>query len=162
MDVRELYPTFGYIDDVLTINNPKYTNWIPLIYPKTTWDKGNNRNSFISWCLPQIWHQWSTFYQTLWQKKWLHNFVIINFLHLDIVIYQPLLRMEFVFRILLNGPLSTNLLSQGFIKNRLVCLFVNFFWNKTGSPCCNIIHEPGSCHFDMTHFFHPVLTYINN
>ena len=42
-------------------------------------------------------------------------------------------------------------------------LFVrNFFWNKTGSSCCNIIHETGSCHFDMTHFFRPVLTYINN
>ena len=143
MDVRELYPTFGYIDDVLTINNPKYTNWIPLIYPKTTWDKGNNRNSFISWSLPQIWHQWSTFYQTLWQKKWLHNFVIINFLHLDIVIYQPLLRMEFVFRILLNGPLSTNLLSQGFIKNRLVCLFVNFFGTKPGHHAVTSFTNPG-------------------
>jgi hypothetical protein len=32
-------------------------------------------------------------------------------------------------------------------------LFVRkFFLNKTGSSCCNIIHEPGSCHFDMTHF----------
>jgi hypothetical protein len=38
----------------------------------------------------------------------------------------------------------------------------NIFWNKTGSSCCNIIHETGSCHFDMTHFFRPVLTYINN
>jgi hypothetical protein len=28
-------------------------------------------------------------------------------------------------------------------------LFVrNLFWNKTGSSCCNIIHETGSCHFD--------------
>jgi hypothetical protein len=27
---------------------------------------------------------------------------------------------------------------------------------------CNIIHETGSCHLDMTHFFRPVLTYINN
>jgi hypothetical protein len=35
-------------------------------------------------------------------------------------------------------------------------------WNKTGSSCCNIIHETGSCHFDMTHFFRPVLTCINN
>ena len=41
-----------------------------------------------------------------------------------------------------------------------VCSY--FFWNKTGSSCCNIIHETGSCHFDMTHFFRPVLTYINN
>jgi hypothetical protein len=23
----------------------------------------------LSWPLPQIWHRWSTFYQTLWQKK---------------------------------------------------------------------------------------------
>jgi hypothetical protein len=23
-----------------------------------------------------------------------------------------------------------------------------FFWNKTGSSCCNIIHETGSCHFE--------------
>ena len=37
-------------------------------------------------------------------------------------------------------------------------LFVcKYFWNKTGSSCCNIIHETGSCHFDMTHFFRPVL-----
>ena len=42
-------------------------------------------------------------------------------------------------------------------------LFVhNFFWTKTGSSCCNIIHETGSCHFDMTHFFRSVLTYTNN
>jgi hypothetical protein len=42
-------------------------------------------------------------------------------------------------------------------------LFVRkYFWNKTGSSCCNIIHETGSCHFDMTHLFRPVLTYINN
>jgi hypothetical protein len=41
-----------------------------------------------------------------------------------------------------------------------VCSY--FFWNKTGSSCCNIIHETGSCHFDMTHFFRPVLTYIIN
>ena len=44
----------------------------------------------------------------------------------------------------------------------LTILFVIFFWNKTGSSCCNIIHETGSCHFDMTHFFRPVLTYIIN
>ena len=42
------------------------------------------------------------------------------------------------------------------------CLFVIYFWNKTGSSCCNIIHETGSCHFDMTHFFRSVLTYIKN
>ena len=36
------------------------------------------------------------------------------------------------------------------------------FWKKTGSSCCNIIHETGFCHLDMTHFFCPVLSYINN
>ena len=39
--------------------------------------------------------------------------------------------------------------------------FRKYFWSKTRSSCCNI-HETGSCHFDMTHFFRPVLTYINN
>ena len=26
--------TFMYIDDVLSINNPNFANWIPLMYPK--------------------------------------------------------------------------------------------------------------------------------
>ena len=42
-------------------------------------------------------------------------------------------------------------------------LFINkIFEMKNISLKCNIIHETGSCHFDMTHFFRPVLTYINN
>jgi len=35
-------------------------------------DKRNNINSFlclISPHLPQTWHRWSIFYQTLWQKR---------------------------------------------------------------------------------------------
>jgi hypothetical protein len=27
--------TFVYIDDILSINDPHFTNWIPLIYPQT-------------------------------------------------------------------------------------------------------------------------------
>jgi hypothetical protein len=29
-----------------------------------------------------------------------------------------------------------------------------FFGTKLGHHAVNIIHETGSCHFDMTHFFH--------
>jgi len=36
-----LYVTSGYIDDVLSINNPNFAEWIPLIYLR------NNRNSFL-------------------------------------------------------------------------------------------------------------------
>jgi hypothetical protein len=36
------------------------------------------------------------------------------------------------------------------------------FWLCHRILICSIIHETGSCHFDMTHFFRPVLTYINN
>jgi hypothetical protein len=28
------FEPFRYINDVLTINNPNFPNWIPLIYPK--------------------------------------------------------------------------------------------------------------------------------
>jgi hypothetical protein len=26
--------TFRYIDDVLSINNPNFANWVPVIYPQ--------------------------------------------------------------------------------------------------------------------------------
>ena len=33
-ETKALNLTFVYIDDVLSINNPNFVNWIPLIYPK--------------------------------------------------------------------------------------------------------------------------------
>jgi hypothetical protein len=33
-EVKAFNLTFRYIDDVLSINNPNFTNWIPLIFPK--------------------------------------------------------------------------------------------------------------------------------
>ena len=62
---------FRYIYDVLSINNPKFTNRILLLYHKELAIKSNNRNSFIC---PQVLtltsnvHQCSHFYQTLWRK----------------------------------------------------------------------------------------------
>jgi hypothetical protein len=57
-----------------------------LIYPQSTWDNGNIRNSFLCllfWLhLTQIWHQWSTFYHTLWQKRRL-QLCHYKFPHLD-------------------------------------------------------------------------------
>jgi hypothetical protein len=56
-----------YIDDVLSIYNPNFANWIQLICLQRTWDKIDNRKSFIcpNYCrLPQIWHQRSTLNQT--------------------------------------------------------------------------------------------------
>ena len=56
-------------------------------HTQMTWDKGNNRNSFlchISWHLLQIWDQWSTFYQPLWQKTRL-QFGNYNFPHLIVI-----------------------------------------------------------------------------
>jgi len=51
-----------YIDDVLSINNPNFANWIPLIYHKELEiELGNNRISFlylVSCHLPKIGHKW--------------------------------------------------------------------------------------------------------
>jgi hypothetical protein len=33
-EVKAFNLTFRYIDDVLSINNPNFANWIPLIFPK--------------------------------------------------------------------------------------------------------------------------------
>ena len=41
--------TFRYIDDILSINNQHFANWIPLIYPQRTWDKRNDFHYLISW-----------------------------------------------------------------------------------------------------------------
>ena len=63
---------YRYIDDLLSINNPNFANWIPLTCPQRTWDKGNNRNNifcFESWHLLYIWQQWSNFYHTISQKR---------------------------------------------------------------------------------------------
>ena len=89
--LKHLISLSRYIGEVLSINNPSFAYWILLIYPRRSWDKGNNRNSFyclISWNLPQIWHQRSTFYQTLWQNKWL-QFQHYDFFYTFKIIYQP-------------------------------------------------------------------------
>jgi hypothetical protein len=62
--------------------------------------------------------------------------------------------VEILYHSINNGGCGFLLLWFLFVRKKI--------WNKTGSSCCNIIHETGYGHFDMTHFFRPVLTYINN
>ena len=84
---RQQKLTFRYIGDVLSFSNLHRFDWIPLIYPQWLLHKRSNRNNFfclLSWHFPQIWHQLSTFYQ-------------IFIPHTLIVIYERILRMNFIF-----------------------------------------------------------------
>ena len=61
--------TFRYIDNLLSIINPHFANWVLLIYPQELEIKRNNRNSFLCYIIPQILHQWSDLYQNPSQKR---------------------------------------------------------------------------------------------
>ena len=90
--------TLKYIDDVLSINNPNWTNWIQLVYTKITWDKKTTETA-SSTSFPDICLNFNTKGQLstrLNDKRNDFNFVIINF-HALTVNYQQLPRMEFIY-----------------------------------------------------------------
>jgi len=64
--------TFRYFDDVLSINNQIFANWILLINHKEldiqeTTDSASSASFLHNYS--EFWHQWSSFYQTGRQKR---------------------------------------------------------------------------------------------
>jgi hypothetical protein len=56
--------TYRYIDDVLSINNSRFAEFLPLIYPPEL-EVRDHRYSFVRiifGLIPRIWRQWSTQY----------------------------------------------------------------------------------------------------
>ena len=92
--------TYWYIDDVLSINNSKFAEFLPLIYPpelevKETTDTASSA-SFLDLYLEfddsgQLGTQ-------IYDKRDDFNFKIINFPNMCSNIYQPLLHMVFTSR----------------------------------------------------------------
>ena len=116
-----------------------------IIHHTRTWDKRNNRNSFPSVIflrLPKFCHQWSTFHQTLWQKRRLH-FTIINSPHLDCNMQTAL---SFIFHnsfvtlvvsiqtCFYNASSASYIIkSMLFFKNHLILSFKTFFLVDTNT-----------------------------
>ena len=72
--------TFMYIDDILSINDPHFTNWIPLIYPKEIEIKETTETASSVLCL-EIYFIFNTNCQ-LYDKRDDFKFAIIHFPHL--------------------------------------------------------------------------------
>jgi hypothetical protein len=72
---------FMYIGDIRSINNPDFANWIPLIYPQRTWDKGNYRNMVLHDITSNDTNGQPSIRR--YDKGDDYNFAIINCPHLD-------------------------------------------------------------------------------
>ena len=155
--------TFRYIDDVLSINNPNFSDWIPLIYPpeleiKETTDTASSA-SFLDLYLEFDIH--SHLSTRIYDKRDDFDFEIINFPHLSsniptspaygIYIFQ-LIRYsracssysDFVKR---HQCLSRKLMNQGYVKERLVLFLKKFIGrypelvDKYSVSTSQIIHD---------------------
>ena len=132
--------TFRYIDDVLSINNPNFSDWVPLIYPpeleiKETTDTASSA-SFLDLYLEFDIH--SHLSTRIYDKRDDFDFEIINFTHLSNNIpttpaYGIFHRirysrasgcyLDFVKR---HQFLSRKLINQGYVKVRLVLFLKKF------------------------------------
>jgi hypothetical protein len=50
-EVRAFNFTYRYIDDVLSINNSRFAEYLPLIYPDDILERGNSEQSLVSFVL---------------------------------------------------------------------------------------------------------------
>ena len=141
-EARSFNFTYRYIDDVLSINNPDFSNWISLIYPseleiKETTDTASSA-SFLDIFLE--FDSSGHLSTRIYDKRDDFNFEIINFPHLSSniptspaygVYISQLIRYaracssysEFVKR---HRCLSKKLMNQGFQKERLVLFLKKF------------------------------------
>ena len=155
--------TFRYIDDVLSINNPNFSDWIPLIYPpeleiKETTDTASSA-SFLDLYLEFDIH--SHLSTRIYDKRDDFNFEIINFPHLSSniptspaygIYISQLIRYsracssysDFVKR---HQCLSRKLMNQGYVKERLVLFLKKFIGrypelvDKYSVSTSQIIHD---------------------
>ena len=143
-ETKALNLTFVYIDDVLSINNPNFVNWIPLIYPKNT-TKTASSVSFLD--IPFKFDTDIQLYTRHHDKRDDFNFALINFPHFysniltasaDGVYFSELIHyargcslyLDFLQR---HRILSTKLLNQGFLKNGFILSFKSFRKTRTTS-----------------------------
>ena len=68
--------TFSYTDDVLSLNNARFCDFVDRIYPIEVEIKDNV--CFIPWPTPRIW-QWGRLRTKLYDKRDYFNFSIVNF-----------------------------------------------------------------------------------
>ena len=155
--------TFRYIDDVLSINNPNFSDWVPLIYPpeleiKETTDTASSA-SFLDLYLEFDLH--SHLSTRIYDKRDDFNFEIINFPHLSSniptspaygIYISQLIRYsracssysDFVKR---HQCLSRKLMKQGYVKERLVLFLKKFIGryqdlvDKYSVSTSQIIHD---------------------
>ena len=81
---RKFSKTFRYIDDLLTLNNPEFSNFIGHIYPqelelKKTTESPENC-SYLDLSISIVNHKFAT---DLYDKRETFNFTIVNFPHMD-------------------------------------------------------------------------------
>lgn len=155
--------TFRYIDDVLSLNNPNFSDWVPLIYPpeleiKETTDTASSA-SFLDLYLEFDLH--SHLSTRIYDKRDDFNFEIINFPHLSSniptspaygIYISQLIRYsracssysDFVKR---HQCLSRKLMNQGYVKERLVLFLKKFIGryqdlvDKYSVSTSQIIHD---------------------
>ena len=142
-EARSFNFTYRYIDDVLSINNPHFSDWLPLIYPpeleiKETTDTASSASFLDLYLEIDTNGQLST---RIYDKRDDFKFEIINFPHMDSnipsspaygVYISQLIRYargcskysEFVKR---HQILTKRLLNQGFVRSRLGNTFKKFY-----------------------------------
>ena len=162
-EARSFNLSYRYIDDVLSINNPTFSDWIPLIYPpeleiKETTDTASSV-SFLD-----LYLEFDTsghLHSRIYDKRDDFNFEIINFPNLSSniptspaygVYISQLIRYsracscysDFLQR---HRCLSSKLISQGYKKERLVLYLKKFIGryqdlvDKYHVSTSNMIHD---------------------
>jgi hypothetical protein len=130
---------FMYIGDIRSINNPDFANWIPLIYPQRTWDKGNYRNMVLHDITSNDTNGQPSIRR--YDKGDDYNFAIINCPHLDSNIPTAPAYGVYISQLVRYARacslypdywqrrriLRTKLLNQGLLKNHFILSFKTVF-----------------------------------
>ena len=133
--------TFRYIDDVLSLNNPNFENYLHRMYPPELEIKNTTISSNSASYLDLLLEYDQNKTSRLYDKRDDFNFPIVNFpfLYSNIpsslsygVYISQLIRYSRACSECEDFPnsaiyLTNRLLSQGFIKSRLQCSFRKFF-----------------------------------
>ena len=142
-EARSFNFTYRYIDDVLSINNPHFSDWLPLIYPpeleiKETTDTASSASFLDLYLEIDTNGQLST---RIYDKRDDFKFEIINFPHMDSnipsspaygVYISQLIRYargcsKYAAFVKRHQILTKRLLNQGFVRSRLGNTFKKFY-----------------------------------
>ena len=137
--------TFRYIDDVLSINNSSFGDYLPLIYPAELEIKDTTESVTSTAYLDlSIEHHNNKLYTKLYDKRDDFNFPIVNFPYLDSNIPTSPAYGVYISQLIryaraccdytdfhLRGKLLTSkLLSQGYSKLRLIATLKKFYGRR--------------------------------